>query len=175
MTTPTPISSKPGTNPDALQRLFAAPLRRYFLRRGCKTQDVDDLVQEVFFRVVRLGKIETIENPNGYVFKIAANILRDKARKRRTRYEDMHQSFDDLLHGQEEISPERQLSGKQDLVQLRARIMAMPKKTQTVFLLHRFEDLKYREIADVLGISVSSVEKHMMKALQKIAALLRQS
>lgn len=157
-----------------LTDLYAAPLRRYFLRQGCKAQDVDDLVQEVFFRIVRLGKLNSIDNPGGYAFKIAANLLKDKARRRRTQSEDLHKPFDDLVHGSDIISPERQLSDRQSLDALKTSLQSLPDKTLRVFLLHRFEGLKYREIADVLELSVSAVEKHMMKALQKIAKLKRQ-
>ena len=44
----------------------------------------------------------------------------------------------------------------------------LPERTRVVFLLHRFEELKYAEIARRLEISVSSVEKHMMEAMRQI-------
>jgi len=50
-------------------------------------------------------------------------------------------------------------------------ILKMPEQTQRVFILNRFERLKYREVADVLGLSVSSVEKHMMLAIKRLNKL----
>jgi RNA polymerase sigma-70 factor (ECF subfamily) len=69
----------------------------------------------------------------------------------------------------EELSPERVLLGKEKVVALKNALNELPERTRNVFLLHRFEEFKYREIAQQLGISMSSVEKHMMDAIKHLA------
>jgi RNA polymerase sigma-70 factor (ECF subfamily) len=71
----------------------------------------------------------------------------------------------------EEISPERVLQGRQAVTALRTALEELPQRTRAIFLLHRFEGLKYKEIARRLGISSSSVEKHMMAAIKHVRAL----
>ena len=47
-------------------------------------------------------------------------------------------------------------------------ILALPERTRDVFMLHRFEQMSYPEIARAFGISVSAVEKHIIKALRRL-------
>lgn len=58
---------------------------------------------------------------------------------------------------------------------LRAALEELPPRTRAVFLLHRFDGFKYREIAKRLGISSSSVEKHMMVAIKHVLARMGKS
>ena len=51
---------------------------------------------------------------------------------------------------------------------LQRALLELPERTRAIFVLQRFEGLKYKEIADRLGISASSVEKHMMSAIKHI-------
>ncbi|MEM8814488.1 MAG: sigma factor-like helix-turn-helix DNA-binding protein [Pseudomonadota bacterium] len=53
----------------------------------------------------------------------------------------------------------------EDLAIARSVIQSMPIATRTVFLLHGFDGLKYGEIADVTGVPIATVEKHMAMAL----------
>lgn len=158
-----------------LDRLYAAyktPLERYFRKRVLNPTEVDDHVQEVFSRLAgRFGE-EQLQNPEGYLFQIAANILRDRARRdifRKAASEQFAQSHEDSF---EAITPERVLLGKRRLEELKVALAEMPERVRHVFLLHRYEGMKYREIAEHLGISVSSVEKHMMAAIKHLARRL---
>ncbi len=96
----------------------------------------------------------------GYVFQTAASVLADRARRRDSRQADAHFPFDPDRHGDEELDPHRQLSGKEDLRAAVAALLALPERTRTIFVLHRLEGQKYRDVATQLGISVSAVEKH---------------
>ena len=55
----------------------------------------------------------------------------------------------------------------------RRTLDAMPERTRIVFLLHRVDELPYREIAVRLGISIPAVQKHVAKALERIATALQ--
>ncbi len=60
-----------------------------------------------------------------------------------------------------------------DLLELYEKAVdAMPLKTRRVFLMHRVDELSYREIHEQLGISIATVEYHMMKALGQIAKVV---
>jgi RNA polymerase sigma-70 factor (ECF subfamily) len=151
---------------------YTAPLERFFRRRVSVRAEVDDLVQEVFLRLARQDGTETIDNPQAYVFQVAANILRDRGRRRLTHSADEHQSFEDELHGADALSPERVLAARQSVARLKVALLKLPLRTQQVFVLHRFEGLRYGEIANRLGVSLSAVEKHMMKAMKYITRRL---
>ncbi len=156
---------------ESLAASYQRPLLRYFLRQGLSVSDANDCVQDVFTRVIRKGDVGNLDNPQGYIFTIANNLLKDRARRKRTRKDDKHIEVDDTLLFCDRPSQARILAGRQELALVKKAIMKMPPKVRRVFILNRFEGLKYREIADVLGISISAVEKHMMTALKQLNSL----
>ncbi|HEY8508984.1 MAG TPA: RNA polymerase sigma factor [Steroidobacteraceae bacterium] len=151
---------------------YRAALHRFFRRRLSNPAEVEDCVQEVFLRLARHENIESIDNAHAYVFQTAANILRDRGRMTLTRRTRDHEPFEDAIHGSEHISPERVIIARQSVAVLKAALLRLPERTQAVFVLHRFEGLRYGEIARRLGLSMSAVEKHMMKAMRHIGKSL---
>lgn len=151
----------------------AQPLRhalhRYFGRRVPDAADVEDLVQEVFARIVSRDSEQPVRHLAGYVYQTAASVLADRARRRQVRQADAHISFDTELHGDRDLDPERILGGKEDLRVATAALLSLPERTRTVFVLHRLEGLRCREVAVQLGISVSAVEKHMTRAIRHLS------
>jgi RNA polymerase sigma-70 factor (ECF subfamily) len=175
MTPPRPSSADP-TGQNWLEPLvaeYSGPLQGYFTRRLGHSAEVDDLVQEVFMRLSRMKGLEGVENPQAYIFQIASNLLKDRARRAGTRHDGAHEPFDeDNHHSGQLASPERMLLLREDLSALTAVLEKLPHRTRVTFILHRIEGLKYREIADALGISVSTVEKHMITAIAAITRKL---
>jgi RNA polymerase sigma factor (sigma-70 family) len=152
---------------DALSRKFRAPLERFFEKRlGRRQAEIDDLVQEVFLRLAGGGKIESVEQPEAYLFRTAANVLNDRWRRSTARAAEAHEPYDDAMHGsaRETLSPERALLGAQALEQLVAALYELPERTRVVWALYHLEDLTHTEIARRLGITVSTIEKHISRA-----------
>ena len=143
-------------------------LTRYFRRRISDDAEVEDLVQDVFARIVARNSTEPVEHLGGYVMRTASSVLADRSRRRWTRKADWHVAFDPDRHSDEEIDPERVLSGKEDLRAATAALLSMPERTRAIFVLRRLEGLKHRDIAEHLGISVSAVEKHMVSAIRHL-------
>jgi RNA polymerase sigma-70 factor (ECF subfamily) len=148
--------------------LEAGPLRRslsaFFRRRIRETAEVEDLVQEVFTRIVARDSAHPVEDLTGYIFQIASSVLVDRGRRRRTRRAESHVEFDPELHAEPDFDPERLLSAREDLNKVMVALLSLPEQTRTVFVLHRLEGRKQREIAVQLGISVKTVEKHVLRA-----------
>lgn len=152
----------------ALHRRYSGALRAYFAKRAPAHADPDDLVQDVFARLAGRRDRSAIRHAEGYLFQTAANVLRDHSRRNAARRRDVHDQFDEHLHGGEEISPERVLAGRETVEALLAALEALPRRTRAVFVLHRLDGMRQGDTARHLGISVSSVEKHMMKALAHV-------
>jgi RNA polymerase sigma-70 factor (ECF subfamily) len=165
-----------GNGPNATSELArdARPVRqslaRYFARRLRDRSDVDDLVQEVFTRIVARDSTHPIEHLGRYVYQTASSVLADYARRRSARRSEFHVAFDPELHGETEFDPERILSGRQDVAAATAALLSLPERTRTVFVLRRLEGARSREVAEQLGISVSAVEKHMIRAVRHLSA-----
>ena len=148
--------------------LQAGPLRRslsaYFRKRIHEQGEVEDLVQEVFARIVARDSAKPVENLTGYIFQIASSVLMDRGRRRRSRHANAHLPFEPDLHGEVEFDAERILGAREDLTRVMQALLGLPELTRTIFVLHRLDGRKQREIALQLGISIKSVEKHMVRA-----------
>jgi RNA polymerase sigma factor (sigma-70 family) len=150
---------------ESLSRQFRSPLVRFFEKRIGRQPDIEDLVQEVFLRLARGGQVESVDQPEAYLFRTAANLLYDRQRSLTVRGSE-NESYDDDLHGsaRETSSPERALLGTQAIEQLVAALYELPDRTMTIWALYHLEDLSHAEIAGRLGVTVSTIEKHMSRA-----------
>ena len=155
---------------EEIDRRFRKPLLSFF-RRNSHAQDAEDLTQEVLVRMLRHPGTE-IESLGSYVFRVASNLLRDTARRAATRRRE-DGSPDPRAQASniavEEIEPERVLLAKERLEIAMQALMELPERTRDIFVYYRLEGMRQREIALHLGISVSAVEKHLMKAFEHIA------
>lgn len=143
-------------------------LARYFQRRLPGANDIEDLVQDVFLRIVKRGDNADLDRYEGYVFETAASVLKDRYRRRKVRAADRHLPFDPDLHAQTSLDPERTVLGQEALRSMTRVILQMPERTRTIFVLRRLEGLPHQEIARRLGLSLSAVEKHIQRAARHI-------
>jgi RNA polymerase sigma factor (sigma-70 family) len=147
-----------------LEARYRLPLRRFFARRLRNRPDPEDLVQEVFLRLVRQGNTNNIQFLDGYVFQVAANVLRDYARRWAVRAGEVDHAQLDEAELEGGFSPERVLLGKEALETLIAALQELPEKTAVIFSLYHFDSVPQVEIARRLHMSLSTVEKHMSRA-----------
>jgi RNA polymerase sigma-70 factor (ECF subfamily) len=154
----------------------AEPLRltlgRYFRRRVTDEAEVDDLVQEVFTRLVTRARGGPVKNIGGYVFQIAASVLADRHRRRSARHAQAHVTFNPEWHAGQDVDPLQILSAKQELRAALAALLSLPERTRTIFLLVRIDGCRQGDIAQQLGISVSAVEKHLARAIQYMSEMI---
>lgn len=141
-------------------------------RRLGSRAEADDVLQEAFLRFLGTYVGRSIANPLGLLARIATNIVRDGARKASVRRRLLEESDALPCGGLSPPTPESELSGRQDLQRLKDAIDALPPRCREVFLLHRLEGLPHSEVAKILGISRSAVEKHMIRAQGQLRALL---
>lgn len=113
-----------------------------------------------------------LRDTNAYVFQIAANLLRDRARRAsvRTRYAVGVQQ-EGSMHV-DPLDPHRVATGREGLVTLVRALDELPERTRKIFLLYRYEQIDRATIADSFGISVSAVEKHLSKAMTALTEKL---
>lgn len=148
----------------AMSQRFRPALMTFFLRRIYNHAEAEDLTQEVLLRVAQRGATIDASRPDGYVFQIAANLLRDRGRRLKVRNAYQAGVGDDETNWIEQRDPVRVLQAKQSLATVLAALRQLPERTRTIFILFRLEGMKQREIADHLGISVRTVEQHVTRA-----------
>lgn len=145
-------------------------LLRYLLTFGLTMPDGEEIVQEVFlalFEHLRRGKSRA--NLDGWVFRVAHNLaLKKRLRVRRETAEDVDERADAAL------DPEAQAAASQRQDRLLAVMRALP-ETDRLCLALRAEGLRYREIAEVLGISLGAVANSLERSLARLASADRRS
>lgn len=124
----------------------------------------EDLAQNVFIRFwEKRHKIEIRESYGAYFRKMAVNeALMFLRKNNRWHIEEIEPN----KHTQPVENVERTYLQNELSEQINNAINTLPPKCRTVFLLSRFEDLTYKEIAEKMGISVKTVENQMGKALR---------
>jgi RNA polymerase sigma-70 factor (ECF subfamily) len=152
----------------ALFNQFRPALLRFFERRSFSPPDAEDMTQEVFLRITRLGGAREIWQPAGFLFQTAANVMRDRLRRDAVRHRNEHVCYDDVDAGDEAPSEEAVYEEREALSRFIAALEELTPKCRMVFLLHKYEDLSYSDIARRLEVSVSAIEKHMMNAIRHI-------
>jgi RNA polymerase sigma factor (sigma-70 family) len=144
------------------------------------TEDAEDITQEVFVEVFEsINQFKGESKLSTWIYRIAVikslEFLRMKKRKKRF-------AFVQSLFGNESVLPDIdhqhfnhpgvQLENKERASILFNAIEKLPEKQKTAFLLHKIEDLSYKEIAEIMKISLSSVESLMFRAKQSLQKLL---
>lgn len=163
-----PLSEDPLT---PLSRRFRPALLAFFLRRIGNHSEAEDLTQDVFTRLIAMPR-DRMDNPDAYIFQIAANLLRDRYRRDKVRKDYQWGVATSEGVGVETLDPDRVLAGREALGQVSQVLRDLPERTRTIFILYRIESVKKRDIADGFGISISAVDKHLMKAMALLTARL---
>jgi RNA polymerase sigma-70 factor (ECF subfamily) len=160
---------RPSRFEDEVVRLydqFRSPLLRYVFSLGVLPADGEEIVQEVFlclFRHLREGKSRA--NLRGWRFRVGHNQAL-KNRQRRTRApEAIPDGFEQ--HRDPSPDPEQQASVNQRQARLISVLRALPEQDQCCLSL-RAEGFRYREIAEILGISLGSVANSLERSLARL-------
>jgi len=145
---------------------YKRAVHAFFLRRVGDRAEADDLTQDVFASLVRGANGKAIDNVEGYVFRVATNLLRDRFRRQSVRPNIQSEGFaDPFSRLVDEISPEREAISKDTYARFVKALELLPERPRTVFILNRFEEQTGREIAALLGISQRQVEKDISRVL----------
>lgn len=157
---------------DAIVSQYRKPLMAFFRRHSQNYWDAEDLVQEVFCKIIKHNDIDEDSNQEAYLFTVARNVLRDKARSDQARKRDKHQEFDEDFLSPADTPLEQTIDSQQQYRQFLETLEQLPPLTRRIFLLHRYDQATYWDIAAYYGISASLVEKHISQALATLRKLL---
>ena len=133
-----------------------------------------DIAQSTYLRVWRHAQANDIINPKALLFRTAANLTANEFRARGVRRQHERAPVDSEGNAladsvpSDDPTPERAASARSDAVLSIEVIRGMPENVRRAFVMNRFEGRTYSEIAEALGVSVSSVEKYIISALKTL-------
>jgi RNA polymerase sigma factor (sigma-70 family) len=141
--------------------------RRLLKRVSRATRNSDqaeDFLHAAFLRMEAYSARRPVENPAGFLVRAATNIAADEARHNVVRA--LAGAPVEEIPGLADPRPlqDEVLAARERLERVRSGLNQLSPRTREVFLMHRLDGMKYREIAEELGVTVSAVEKHVAKA-----------
>jgi RNA polymerase sigma-70 factor (ECF subfamily) len=137
--------------------------------------EVDDLIQEAYARLAGLATVESITQPKAYLYQIVKRLIADHIRRASVVSIDAAAELAEMSVLEDEMTPERIISARQELERVYEAIVALPNLCRTVFVMRKFDDQPQKAIASELHVSENIVEKRMMRALQMLLENLKQA
>jgi RNA polymerase sigma-70 factor (ECF subfamily) len=153
---------------------YRRELHRYLLRRLRQPQDVDDLAQEVYMRLLRIDDEKCIHKPLAYLYGTASHVLADY--RIEVEAEHKHVSVSSEMVEEWENTPgcvlPDDIADRLNLQQQIDRALAqLPPTHAAVLLAHKRDGLSYDEVAEKLGLSIHTVEKYVTQAKARIRTM----
>lgn len=141
-------------------------VRRYLSRRLRRPQDIDDVVQEIWLRLLRHDPT-AIHDPLAYLLRVAHNVAADFSAQEIAERRHVMTSSDELGRMAETTEEPSTANLAERLMEQREIEQAMAELPETqaqVLRLHEMQGLSYSEVATTLNLSVHTVEKYLVKA-----------
>lgn len=133
----------------------------------------EDLAQEVYLRLLRSDRSLLIQNPRQYAARVASNVACEWGRLARHQRPHLEDTVLDA-HETEYVSPEEQAALDQQLARVDQVLSALPDDRRAAVLMRLRDGAAHAEIADRMGVSLSTVYKHLSLGLGACQQALRE-
>lgn len=156
-------------------------LVRWLAQKFGDVETARDIAQSAYLRVWRYAQSQPIDNLQALIFKTAANLAANEFRARKRMRSLKIDPASELNERAIELvpssapSPETSAVTREEIAASLRAIDSLPAQARRAFVLSRFEEKTYREIADILGVSESSVEKYIIAALKALRLAAEES
>lgn len=159
-----------------VEQLFAqhAQAVRLFLRgRAVPHEQIDDVVQELFTRLMGVKRVEErMTDASGsvrsFLLTMTNNLIVDRQRKRQVRIAYAQTQREIEGERVEERTPERIVAAQLELEAIMAVLLDLPLHWRVAFVLQRFRNMSYKDIALHMGVTVRQVQYYLRRAMRRI-------
>ncbi|MGO9995962.1 MAG: RNA polymerase sigma factor [Steroidobacteraceae bacterium] len=141
-------------------------LRLYLSNRLRNVADAPDLVQEVYLRLLRVSRHDSIRNPEAYLLTVASHVLQQYMLREASGFG--HRVDVEELESKEDSQagdPQDSVDARQRLERMDGRLAQLSPRARAAFIMNRRDGYTLDEIASKLGVSRSMVKKYMAQAL----------
>jgi RNA polymerase sigma-70 factor, ECF subfamily len=168
---------------DYLVQKYRRPLVSFMYRMARNTAAAEDLAQEVFLRVYRSRQTyEASAKFTTWLYRIATNLAVNHARDTRHERPEVTVSLDepdeetgttlDVADGT--ITAEEALVRRERMQAIRSKVEALPERQKLAVLMHKYQQMDYKQIADVLKLSESATKSLLFRAYETLREQLRE-
>lgn len=142
-------------------------LKRFLRRFTSSVHDIDDICQETILRALEAEKSRDIREPRAFLFGVTRNIVRKKLDRESRSVIDFIADFTPQEYLSDEPSVEESIDSRERMLLFMEAVATLPGQCQRVFVLKKVYGYSHKEIAGALGISISTVEKHVAAGLKR--------
>jgi len=144
-------------------------LVRFIARVWPRRDEIADLRQEAYIRVYEAARLVRPQTPKAFLFATTRHLMADRIRRERIvsiRAGGDNEFLNVLV---EELSPERRVGAHQELARLARAFDRLPAQCREVVWLRRVKELSQKEVAERLGLSEKTIEKHLRTGARLLA------
>ena len=152
---------------------YKKPLYGFFYGMNRDAELSEDLVQNVFFRILKYRYLFRGEGDfRTWMFHIARNVNHDHFRKNKKQKKDSLEHWQERLGVNDNRSTEFQKD--EELQMLSMAMDRLPEEKREILLLSKYQEKKYKEIGEILGCSEGAVKVKVFRALQELKEVYQQ-
>lgn len=152
---------------------YRSALAHYLVKLLRNEADAAELLQETYLRLMEQDSLDHLEaNARAYLFRVATNLVKDKARREKVRVRDQHEPMDDKELLSDQPCPSKLAEWDQTLANVKRAVLGLKPQCRQIFVMSRFKGMSYPEIAKVLGTTTRTVERNMSIAIAHVKAQL---
>ena len=148
-------------------------LKRFLARFFSDSQDIEDVAQEAYLRAYVAEQQKEIEQPKAYLFRIARNIALTELTKKSKKITDYLEESGASVVIEYGAAADSEVEAQESLGLYCEAVAALPEKCRQVFLLRKVHGLAHKEIAKRMSLSVSSVEKYLLRGILECQAFVQ--
>jgi RNA polymerase sigma-70 factor (ECF subfamily) len=168
---------------DFLVQKYRRPLVSFMYRMARNTAAAEDLAQEVFLRVYRSRQTyEASAKFTTWLYRIATNLAVNHARDTRKDRPEVTVSLDEpdeetgttMDVADSTVSAEEAMVRRERMLAIRRRVDALPERQRLAVIMHKYQQMDYKQIADVLKLSESATKSLLFRAYQTLREQLKE-
>lgn len=125
-----------------------------------------DLIQETYMKTIEKSKKINIKNERAFLYKVARNLVVDKARKKQKVFKVEYEESTHFIPKKEQPEEIVLINSRDE--DLKKIIETLPSRSKQAFVLHIMKGYSRQEIAQIMGISVNAVQKHITRGTKKV-------
>ncbi len=156
---------------DSLYRKHSKKILNYIALRVNDRTMVENLAQDVWFKALTCGKPINEETALPFIYKIAANQVRDYLRSLYVR--QGHADLSDVENKTTDTTPETDFYVRQIMELEQSRVECLPPQRRIIYMRSRFEDMEVSDISMELNLSTRTVENHLRLGRRDVREYLR--
>jgi RNA polymerase sigma-70 factor, ECF subfamily len=166
-----------------LVQKYRRPMLSFMYRMAHNTAVAEDLAQEVFLRVYRSRqKYEASAKFTTWLYRIASNLAVNHARDTRHQRPENTVSLDEPDHDSgltmdlpdTSLTAEEAIVRRERLAAIRQRVEALPERQRIALIMHKYQQMDYRQIAEVLKLSESAIKSLLFRAYETLRGQLKE-